>query len=178
MKLQKMLELIDWLFDYYFLEIKVYNEKLWAQQTMDVIQTVKDLNMQDRVIFISYSDAAREVLDADPDIIYWWDTFNMDDLDFIWDNNSKYFLAPYDILTPEIVQKARDLWKEVVTYTVNETWDFQAMKDLWVKIIMSDRVDLLQEYNSVRHYPIPHSLEKLNLKKSSEMISEDLGIQF
>ena len=172
MKLQKMLELIDWMFDYYFLEIKVYNEKFWAQQAMDAIQTVKDLNMQDRVIFISYSDAAREVLDADPDIIYWWDTYDMDDLDFIWENSSKYFLAPYDLLTPEIVQKARDLWKEVVTYTVNETWDFQAMKDLWVKIIMSDRIDLLQEYNSVRHYPVSHNFENLDLKKSSES-SED-----
>ena len=173
MKLQKMLELIDWLFDYYFLEIKVYNEKLWAQQAEEIIQTVKDLNMQDRVIFISYSDAAREVLDADPDIIYWWDTFDVNDLDFIWENNSKYFLAPYDILTPEIVQKARDLWKEVVTYTVNETWDFQAMKDLWVNIIMSDRIDLLQEYNNTRHYPIPHSFEIPNLKKSSKVDSED-----
>ena len=173
MKLQKMLELIDWLFDYYFLEIKVYNEKLWAQQAEEIIQTVKDLNMQDRVIFISYSDAAREVLDADPDIIYWWDTFDVNDLDFIWENNSKYFLAPYDILTPEIVQKARDLWKEVVTYTVNETWDFQAMKDLWVNIIMSDRIDLLQEYNNTRHYPVPHSFEIPNLKKSSKVDSED-----
>ena len=170
MKLQKMLELIDWLFDYYFLEIKVYNEKLWAEQALEAIQTVKDLNMQDRVIFISYSDAAREVLDADPDITYWWDTFDINDLDFIWENNSKYFLAPYDILTPEIVQKARDLWKEVVTYTVNETWDFQAMKDLWVNIIMSDRVDLLQEYNNAIHYPVPHNFEKLNLKKSSGLI--------
>jgi glycerophosphoryl diester phosphodiesterase len=124
------------------------------------------LNMQDRVIFISYSDAAREVLDSDPDIIYWWDTFNMNDLDFIWENNSKYFLAPYDSLTPEIVQKARDLWKKVVTYTVNETWDFQAMKDLWVNIIMSDRIDLLQEYNNSKHYPVPHSVEIWNLKKS------------
>lgn len=173
MKLQKMLELIDWLFDYYFLEIKVYNEKLWAQQAEEIIQTVKDLNMQDRVIFISYSDAAREVLDADPDIIYWWDTFDVNDLDFIWENNSKYFLAPYGTLTPEIVQKARDLWKEVVTYTVNETWDFQAMKDLWVNIIMSDRIDLLQEYNNTRHYPVPHSFEIPNLKKSSKVDSED-----
>ena len=176
MRLQKMLELIDWLFDYYFLEIKVYDEKLWAEQALDAIQTVKDLNMQDRVIFISYSDAAREVLDSDPDIIYGWDTFNMDDLDFIWENNSKYFLAPYDLLTPEIIQKAKDLWKEVVTYTVNETWDFQAVKDFWVNIIMSDRVDLLQEYNSVRHYPVSHNFEKLELKKSSEMISEDIGM--
>ena len=165
-ELQKMLEVIDWLFDYYFLEIKVYDEKQWAEQALDAIQTVKDLNMQDRVIFISYSDAAREVLNADPDIIFWWDSFDVNDLDFIWENNSKYFLAPYDMLTPEVVQKAKSLWKEVVTYTVNETWDFQAMKDLWINIIMSDRVDQLKEYNSVMHYPVPHSIEKLNLKKS------------
>ena len=176
-KLQKMLELVDWLFDYYFLEIKVYDESLWAQQAMDAIQTVKDLNMQDRVIFISYSDAAREVLNSDPDIIFGWDTFDVNDLDFIWENNSKYFLAPYDSLTPEIVQKARDLWKEVVTYTVNEIWDFQSMKDLWVNIIMSDRIDLLQEYNSTVHYPVSHSLENLNLKKSSEIVTEDLDIK-
>ena len=177
MKLQKMLELIDWLFDYYFLEIKVYDEKLWAQQTLEAIQTVKDLNMQDRVIFISYSDAAREVLNSDPDIIFGWDSFDLNDLDFIWENNSKYFLAPYDMLTPEVVQRARDLWKEVVTYTVNETWDFQAMKDLWVKIIMSDRVDLLQEYNEMIENPVidipaVDISESLELKKSSEK-SED-----
>ncbi len=170
--LRNMLELIDWLFDYYFIEIKVYDENLWEQQTLDAIQTVKDLNMQDRVIFISYSDSAREVLNSDPDIIFGWDTFDVNDLDFIWENNSKYFLAPYDMLTPEIVQKARSLWKEVVTYTVNGTWDFQNMKDLWVNIIMSDRIDLLQEYDNSIHYPVPHSLEKLNLKKSSER-SED-----
>ena len=133
--------------------------------------------MEDRVIFISYSDTAREVLNSDPDIIYWWDTFDMNDLDIIWENNSKYFLTSYDLLTPEIVQKAKSLWKEVVTYTVNETWDFQMVKDLWVKIIMSDRVDLLQEHNSATYYPVHHSLEKINLKKSSETVSEDLDVQ-
>lgn len=175
-KLQKMLELIDWLFDYYFLEIKVYDEEVGAQQTLDAIQTVKDLNMQDRVIFISYSDSAREVLNNDPDIIFGWDTFDMNDLDFIWENNSKYFLAPYDMLTPEIVEKARSLWKEVVTYTVNETWDFQTVKDLWVNIVMSDRVDLLQEYNSIINYPFINELKDLHLEKTLEIISENLDI--
>ena len=165
--LQEMLELVDGLFEYYFLEIKVYDEDLAEEQTLDAIQTVKDLNMQDRVIFISYSNTAREVLNSDPDIIYGWDTFEVNDLDFIWENNSKYFLAPYDILTPEIVQKAKDLWKEVVTYTVNETWDFQSMKDLWVNIIMTDKLDLLQNRESQIHWPIDHNLENLNLKKSS-----------
>ena len=171
--LKDMMELIDWLFDYYFLEIKVSNEKLWAQQTLDAIQTVKDLNMQDRVIFISYSDAARKILNSDPDIIFWRDTFDVNDLDFIWENNSKYFLAPYNKLTPEIVKKAKSMWKEVATYTVNETWDFQAMKDLWIKFVMTDEVRKLQEYNNTVHYPISHNFKKLNLRKSVGIISED-----
>lgn len=165
--LQEMLELVDGLFEYYFLEVKVYDEDLAEEQTLDAIQTVKDLNMQDRVIFISYSNTAREVLNSDPDIIYGWDTFEINDLDFIWENNSKYFLAPYDILTPETVQKAKDLWKEVVTYTVNETWDFQAMKDLWINIIMTDKLDLLQNRENGTDYTFTHWLKTLNLKKSS-----------
>ena len=38
---------------------------------------------------------------------------------------------------------------------------------------MSDRVDLLQEYNNSIQYPVSHSLENLNLKESSEVVAED-----
>ena len=165
--LKEMLEMIDGLFDYYFLEIKVYDESLWAQQTQEIIQTVRDLNMLDRVIFISYSEVAREVLNSQLDIIFGWDTFEMDDLDFIWDNNSKYFLTPYELLTPEIVDKAKSLWKEVVTYTVNDVKNYQKMKDLWIKIIMTDRLDLLQGYDNNEYFPLQHTFKKFNLQKSS-----------
>ena len=144
--LKEMLTLIDWLFDYYFVEIKVQNEKLWIEQTLDAINTVRKLNMQNRVIFISYSDTARRVLKLNPDIIFWWDTYEISDVDIIWENNSKYFLAPYDLLTEESIKKAQDLWKQVVTYTINDTWNFQKMKDLWVKIILTDNIPLLKEY--------------------------------
>ena len=170
--LQNMLELIDWLFDYYFLEIKVYNEKLWEQQTLEAIQTVKDLNMQDRVIFISYSDTAREVLSSDPDIIFWRDTYDVNDLDFIWDNNSKYFLAPYDMMTPEVVEKAKSLWKEVATYTINETWNFQSMKDLWINIILTDDILTLKDYeeSQYRMFKSSFPLEDFALKKSRKSV--------
>ena len=165
--LREMLELIDWLFDYYFLEIKVYNESLWAEQTEDIVQIVRDLNMLDKVIFISYSDAAREVLNSQTDLIFWRDTFNVDDLDFIWDNNSKYFLVPYDLLTQEVVDRAKSMWKEVVTYTVNDIWNFQTVKDLWVNIVMTDEIELLQEYINNKYYPLKHSVQFINLQKSS-----------
>lgn len=147
--LKEMLEMVDWLFDYYFLEIKVYDEKLWVEQTLDAIQTVRDLNMLDRVIFISYSDSARETLNSQQDIIFWRDTFNMNDLNNLEKTNSKYFLAPYNMLTPEIIDKVKLSWKNVATYTVNETWDFQTIIDMWVNIIMTDKIDLLKEYNKL-----------------------------
>lgn len=145
--LTEMLEMIDGLFDYYFVEIKVYNESLWEKQALEAIETVKKLNMQDRVIFISYSNAARKILNKDPDIIFWRDTFDINDLDFIWENNSKYFLAPYDILTSEAINKAKNLWKEVVTYTINDTWNYEKMVDYWVNIILTDDIKLLKEDN-------------------------------
>ena len=144
--LQDMLELIDWLFDYYFVEIKVYDESKAEEQTLGAIQTVKDLWMQDKVIFISYDDTARKILNNQDDIIFGWDTFDVNDISFIWENNSKYFLAPYDLLTSDIVEEAANLWKRVVTYTVNDTWSFQDMLNLWVNIIMTDKIVDMQEY--------------------------------
>jgi len=147
-KLKEMLELVDWLFNYYIIELKVNDESLWIEQTLDAIQTVKELNMEDRVIFISYSDSARKLLKSYPNIIFWWDTYNISDLDFIWENNSKYFLAPYDLLTEESIKKAQELWKQVITYTINDTWNFQKMKDLWVNIILTDEIELLRNYEN------------------------------
>lgn len=145
--LEEMLEMVDWLFDYYFLEIKVYNESLWKEQTEKAIETVKKLNMQDRVIFISYSKTAKETLNKDQEIIFWRDTFDINDLDLIWDTNCKYFLAPYEILTSEYINKAKNLWKEVVTYTINDTKTYEKMVDYWVKIILTDDMKLLKDDN-------------------------------
>lgn len=147
--LKEMLTLIDWLFDYYFVEIKVEDENDWIEQTMDAIKTVRELKMYDRVIFISYSDMAKKVLKVHPGIIFWRDTYNVSDVDFIWKNKCKYFLAPYDLLTESEIKKAQNLWKEVVTYTINDTWTFQKMKDLWINIIFSNDIKLLRDYENI-----------------------------
>ena len=60
--LKDMLSAIDGLFEYYFLEIKVYNPKSARAQTQDAIATVKSLHMEDRVIFISYDETAKNIL--------------------------------------------------------------------------------------------------------------------
>jgi len=50
------------LFDYYFVDIKVYKEEDAEQQTLDVINTVKKLGMQDKVIISSYNKKSNYVL--------------------------------------------------------------------------------------------------------------------
>ena len=90
----------------------------------------------------------------------------MDDLDSLWDNNSKYFLAPYDLLTPEIVAKAKWIWKEVITYTVNDISSYKSIRDLWVSMIMTDKIELLKNYNNKQN-PLKHSVGSINLQKSS-----------
>lgn len=149
LRLKDMLEKINWLFEYYFLEIKVYNEEIWSQQAENIIKIVKDLNMQDKIIFISYSDSARKILNQDDDIIFWWDTFNVRDLSFIWDNNSEYFLTEHShYITQSVIKRAENLYKKIVTYTVNSERDLERMRNLGINIYMTDELEKLKQYTS------------------------------
>ena len=67
----------------------------------------------------------------------------------------------------EIVEQARWIWKEVATYTVNDVKAYKLVKDLWVNMIMTDKIEMLKEYENNKYYPIKYSLQRLNLKKSS-----------
>ena len=62
MTLEEMLRAVDGLFNYYFVEIKVYTPQDSEKQTIDAIQTVQKLGMQDRVIFTSYDKTATYIL--------------------------------------------------------------------------------------------------------------------
>lgn len=143
LELRKMLELIDGLFQYYFLEIKIHNEKDSYEQTKKIIQTVKDLEMQDRVIFITYNKHIRKRLGEQEWIISWRDTFDPNDIKKIKDIKSQYFLLPYSNITPEIVRVAKEEKKEIATYTVNSTWDYKKIKNMGIKFIMTDNIPLL-----------------------------------
>jgi glycerophosphoryl diester phosphodiesterase len=62
MTLGEMLAKVKGLFDYYFVEIKVYNPADAEQQTLSAIKTVKKLGMSDNVIFTSYDKTATYLL--------------------------------------------------------------------------------------------------------------------
>ena len=144
--LKEMLEMIDWLFEYYFVEIKVYDKNDAEKQTLDAINTVKNLKMESKVIFISYDEKAKYILWSQKDIIAWRDTFDINDINKIQNTTHKYFLIPYDKITTEIIKKSKEIWKQIVTYTVNDTWNLQKLLNMGINIIMTDNISLLKEY--------------------------------
>lgn len=144
--LKDMLSIVNGLFDYYFLEIKVIDDNDAEQQTLDAIDTVKELNMQDKVIFISYNNISREILWSTEWIIAGWDTFDPNDLELIQNSSFEYFLLPYHLITSELVKEVNKLWKKTVTYTVNTTWDFQEVYEKWINMVMTDNIPLLKDW--------------------------------
>ena len=59
------------------------------------------------------------------------------------------------------------MWKEPVTYTVNDVKDYKSIKDMWINIIMTDKIELLKERENNKYYPVKRSVESINLQKSS-----------
>lgn len=144
--LKDMLVTIDGLFDYYFLELKVYNSKDAEEQTRDAITSVKALHMEDRVIFISYDETARKILGNTTGIIAGWDTFNTWDIELLSQGDYHYYLLPHDILPEHIVRDTETLGKRFVTYTVNTTGTLAKLYNQWIRIIITDNVPLMKEW--------------------------------
>lgn len=143
--LEEMLKSIDGLFDYYFVDIKVYKNKDAEQQVMDAIQTVQKLGMQDRVILSSYDKTANYVLWSYKNILAGWDTFDIGDIWSLHNVSHQYFMTPYTNITWSVVQEVDDMAKKLVTYTVNTTGDLEQLYRQWVRMIMTDNVPLLKD---------------------------------
>ena len=151
-KLWELLPLINGLFNDYFLEIKAYDyepEDEVKEQTEEAIQTVKENNMEDKIIFISYHDIARETLLNATGIIIGRDTWDIEDFtdeNLLSNPTIQYFLTEYSALTQETINTVHNAWKKVVAYTVNSTWDLQKMIDLGVDMVMTDEIVQLPKY--------------------------------
>lgn len=142
--LEEMLQSVRGLFDYYFVEIKVYKPEDAEQQTLSAIQTVQKLGMQDKVIFTSYDKKATYILWAYKDIIAWRDTFDLTDLSILPNMNHPYYLMSQELITETTPQEVEDIWKKLVIYTVNTTGDLERLYHQWVRMIMTDNVPLIR----------------------------------
>lgn len=138
--LEEMLQSLDGLFAYYFVEIKVYTTKDAEQQTIDAIQTVQKLGMQDRVIFTSYDKQATYIIWSYKNIIAWRDTYNINELSLLPHMSYQYYLMPQDLIKDTTPQEVEDIGKKLIIYTVNTTGDLEKLYRQGVRIIMTDDV--------------------------------------
>ena len=60
--------------------------------------------MEDRVILMSYDKQVNYILGAHKHITAGRDTFDIDDVKFLDTLTHAYFLAPYDMITSDIVE--------------------------------------------------------------------------
>ncbi len=144
--LEDMLKSIDGMFDYYFIDIKVYDNKDAEQQVNDAIAVVQKLWMQDRVILSSYNRTVNYILWSHTNIIAARDTFDINDLSAISHVNHQYFMTPYINITGSLIQEVEDIGKKFVTYTVNTTGDLEQLYHQWVRMVMTDNVPLLKNW--------------------------------
>lgn len=145
MTLEEILEATKGLFDYYFVDIKVYNPKDAEQQTTSVIQTVQKLEMQDKVIITSYDKQATYILWSYKNIHAWRDTYNLTDLDALPNMYHEYYMMPWDLIKNTTAQEAEDIGKKLVIYTVNTTGELEKLYNQWVRMVMTDDVPLIKD---------------------------------
>lgn len=145
MTLENMLDKTKDMFDYYYLELKVYNPDKARQQAMDAINTVKKLWLQDKVIFISYDPTVNYIIWSYSGIIAWRDDYHTWSIDIVKDFSHPYYLLEKWYINQEVVDKVNQMSKKLVAYTVNDPQGFAKLYKLWVKIFMTDDIPLIKQ---------------------------------
>ena len=132
------------LFDYYFLEIKVYDTSKAEQQTLDAINTVIKLWMEDEVIFISYDKVANYIIWSHKKIRAGRDGYSNTDQNLVPDFPHEFYLLDQSYVNSGTSVIAKNMNKQFVTYTINTKESYEKMRAFWVDRMMTDSVPLLK----------------------------------
>lgn len=142
--LQEVLEKTQNQFSWYFVDIKIHTDEQRAfVKTM--LQTIKKLWLQEKVMFSSTDPDVNYQLGATSDILAWWETFDTNNIDEVLDANHDFVLLPQWIITPEIVEKIIDEDKNLIAYTVNDADTMKQLYDWWVRFFITDSPDKIIE---------------------------------
>ena len=131
-------------FDYYFLEIKVYDTTKAEEETLDAIDTVIKLGMEDKVIFISYDRTANYIIGSHKKIRAGRDSYTNQETNLILDFPHEFYLLDQSLLEPSTVEIAEHMGKKFIVYTVNTKEEYEKVRKLGVKRIMTDNIPLLK----------------------------------
>lgn len=138
--LEEVLTAIKWMFNYYFVELKVYDTSKSEEQTLAAIKTVEKVWMQDSVIFTSYDKTSNYIIGSLKNIKAWRDWYHTWWIDIVPNFAHKYYLLEKWYLTKDVVQQTKDMNKELVVYTVNDIQELKTLYNLWIRMFMTDNI--------------------------------------
>lgn len=143
--LEEMLSQLKGMFDYYFVDIKIYTPDDAESATLSAIQTVQKLGMDDKVIFTSYDKTASYLLGSYSNIHAGRDTFNIKDVAKLPHFAHEYYMMPLSLIKAETPQNVADMGKKLVVYTINTFEDLQKAYRQGIRMVMTDEVLMVQE---------------------------------
>lgn len=132
------------IFDYYFLELKIYDETKAEKQTLEAINTVIKLGMEDKVIFTSYDRIANYIIGSHKKIRAGRDSYSTWEVNLIYDFPHEFYLLDQSFVGPNTIQTAESMNKKFVVYTVNTKEEYASMRKFGAKFIMTDNIPLLR----------------------------------
>jgi len=136
-------EIKDW-FDYYFIELKVYDQNKISLQADAVSKTIKTFSLGKKTIVTSYDhDALKKVVDQW--VIWWRDTYTLSEFYTIDPQKYPYFLADFRelIKNPNILSRVSGVF---VAYTAADLPQFKQIYAMGIKIIMTDDIKNTMRY--------------------------------
>jgi len=142
--LEEFLKANKGLFDYYFLEIKVYDPAKAEKQTLAAINTVIKLKMENKVIFTSYDRTANYIIGSHKKIKAGRDSYSTGEVDLIYDFPHEFYLLDKSFMGPNTLKIAENMKKKLVVYTVNTKEEYEDVRKFGAKFIMTDNIPLLK----------------------------------
>lgn len=76
------------------------------------------------------------------------DSFYASELEFVSNFPHEFMLINKDVMKYDTANYASTLWKKFVVYTIDTTWDFQRVYDMWARMIMVNDIPLIKKYIS------------------------------
>jgi glycerophosphoryl diester phosphodiesterase len=102
--------------------------------------------MQDKAVISSYNRRANYILWSYRNILAGRDTYSEEWTKEIPNMTHQYLLIPYRLVTETTAQEVAENGKKLVVYTVDNTWDMQALYDKGVRMVMTNEIPLMTEW--------------------------------
>jgi glycerophosphoryl diester phosphodiesterase len=139
--LAEMLEKIEWLFDYVFVDIKNYESRKAEDQSKDIVQILSQFDRKDKIHPVSYNKTIANYLLSNSDkISVGWDSYDFDLPDLQQSNIASYLLG-IDFLKEDHYITIQNSTIPIFAYTVRSYEQMEKVLDSGITNILVSNIN-------------------------------------